>query len=253
MSDFPQTMSWASRFWAVLAKVEACCDRLVHNTHYQKIEEKCLARMMARFRGKDVLDVGCGHGKYMQMLEEKGCRVTGVDINPEQVASLCKAGQRAFTPEALPTDVRYDLILMAHVIEHMETEDLVAFMDRYLPLLKTDGKLIIVTPMPGDRFYYDFTHVRPYLPQSIRMMFGGIVTPSSIQAGHRMTLEDIYFFKDSWRLRNFRAFYPFCENRLARKGLWLCNVCLAMLHSLSGGRLGATASWLGIYGNTRCD
>jgi len=182
------------------------------------------------------------------LLRQRGYHITGVDTNAEQVAALCAQGRRVFTPDALPDGERHDYILMSHVIEHMTPDELVACMDRYLPFLKDDGRLIIITPFPGERFWHDFTHVRPYLPQSVRMAFGGIIAPSSGRTAHRMELEEIFFFKDSWRVRNCRAFYPFsATSGLIRKALWLCNVFLAFLHQVSGGRLGVTASWLGVY------
>jgi SAM-dependent methyltransferase len=226
-------------------------DSLMRKAHYQRLEELRLLKMLEDANGRSVLDIGCGHGKYMTLLASAGCLMTGVDVNAEQVAALRAQGLRVFTPDALPDGERYDYILMSHVIEHMTPDELVACMDRYLPFLKDDGRLIIITPFPGERFWHDFTHVRPYLPQSVRMAFGGIVTPSSNRAAQRMELEEIFFFKDSWRIRNCRAFYPFSSTPgFMRTALWLCNFFLAFLHQVSGGKLGATASWLGLYG--RC-
>ena len=231
------------------SRLLAAGSRLMGQAHYQRIEERLLLKILGAVNGRSVLDIGCGHGKYMALLASSGCLVTGVDVNGEQVAALCAEGWRVFTPDTLPDGECYDYILMAHVIEHMTPNELVACMDRYLPFLKHDGKLIIITPVPGERFWHDFTHVRPYLPQSVRMTFGGIVTPASGRAAYRMDLEEIYFFKDSWRARNCRAFYPSSSaSGILRIGLWLCNVFLAFLHVASRGRLGVTASWLGIYG-----
>ena len=235
-------------------RLAAAGDSLMRLAHYQRLEEKRLLKIFedaSEGGSPSVLDIGCGHGKYMRLLASADCVVSGVDVNAEQVAALCSEGRRAFTPDTLPSGERYDYILMSHIIEHMPPDELVTCMDRYLPFLKEDGKLIIITPFPGERFWHDFTHVRPYLPQSIRMLFGGIVTPSSSRAAHRMELEEVFFFKDSWRLRNCRAFYPFSSTSgLIRTALWCVNVFLAFLHQASGGSLGATASWLGIYGKS---
>ena len=231
------------------SRLLAAGDNLMRQAHYQRLEERRLLEIMQAAHGRSVLDIGCGHGKYMALLASAGCLVTGVDLNAEQVAALRAQCWRAFTPDTLPNGERYDYILMSHVIEHMTPDELVACLDRYLPFLNDDGKLIIITPLPGERFWHDFTHVRPYLPQSIRMAFGGIVAPSSNRVAQRMELEEIFFFKDSWRLRNHRAFYPSSSAPgLIRTALWLLNIFLAFLHRTSGGRLGAAASWLGIYG-----
>jgi hypothetical protein len=108
----------------------------------------------------------------------------------------------------------------------------------------------VITPLLGKRFYYDPTHVRPYYPQSLRMLTGGLDTPAAFRARTTLALEDVYFFKDSWRLREARTFYPvppFPGLGFRRAFVSGVNHCLAWLHYLSGGRLGVKASWLGSY------
>jgi SAM-dependent methyltransferase len=223
-------------------------ESLLANAHYQKLEEKRLNTLFrGRFRHKRVLDLGCGHGKYLRLLRELGCPATGVDVNPDQVADLDRQGYRVFLPEDLPGNERYDVILMAHIIEHLAPEALRDFMDRHLSLLEEDGRLIILTPLPGARFYHDCTHIRPYTPQSVWMLFGGLNTPAAWRARDSFMLEDIYFFRDGWRLREQRSYYPVPGARAAKNAVLAANVFLAALHALSRGRLGAAASWLGVY------
>ena len=166
-------------------------------------------------------------------------------MNPQQVESLRGEGYEVYLPEDLPGK-EYDILLMAHVIEHMSPEALVNFMDHYLPMLKEDGRLIILTPMPGVRFWHDFTHIRPYTPQSLGMMFGIINGPASLRISKRLVLENIRFFRDRWCTRANRHYYPL-NGSILEMIILIVNILLAGLHAISGGRLGALASWLGIY------
>lgn len=233
---------------------------LLQQAHYQNYEYKNIERLIIqRFAGKNVLDVGCGTGKYLKLFAEHGCAVTGVDLNPQQVQNLRDEGFAVYLPEDLPTGVKYDVVLMSHVIEHLAPSALIIFFEKYLAMLADDGRLLIVSPVLGERFYYDFSHIRPYYPQSVWMLLGDCVCPASYKSPMRIVLDDIYFFNDSIRLRCGwggvgRYYYPCVANHEPRwKYCLLSNVVLglniffAFLHRLSGGRLGVGASWLGIY------
>lgn len=76
--------------------------------------------------GRDVLDAGCGPGKFCQLAEQRGAaQVTGVDFAPEMI-SLAK--EKCLRTEFLCQDVSadaftresYDLVICALVLGHCE-------------------------------------------------------------------------------------------------------------------------------------
>lgn len=218
--------------------------------HYQHYEMCLLRRLFSsRYKKKNVLDVGCGNGRNIPLLQEADCRIIGVDRNEDQVNSLKERGICAFLPEKLPPDETFDVILMSHVIEHLTPETLRDFMDFYLARLRPEGKLVIATPVLGEHFYYDCTHIRPYYPQSLRMLIGGLDTPSLYRSKFLMRLEDIWFFHEPFRPRMHRAYYDvYNVSPLARSFVSYWNKAMALLHTVSNGRIGTLASWIGIYG-----
>ncbi len=223
----------------------------MHNfmkTHYQDFEEKKIREILSAYVGKRVLDYGCGQGKYLKIMKELGVDAVGIDVNPEQIADLRFLGFEVYADSTELKKQRFDCILLSHVIEHFSGDELVELFDSILPYLKKDGKIIIVTPVLGERFYYDFTHVRPYYPQSVRMLFGGITTAMSTKSRYSAELEDVFFFRDSFKLRLFQAFYPASSALpVFKKILSAVNSCFSFIHYYSGGKIGGTASWLGIY------
>lgn len=224
--------------------------RMANIVHYRDLESLRLAELFrTRFAGSSVLDVGCGKGGNFGMLRDAGCRIIGVDANPGQVEALQAQGFDVHDGSFVPDNESQDVILMAHVIEHMSPEELRPFMDRYLGALKKGGSLIILTPLAGERFWYDYTHIRPYYPQSLRMMFGGLDTAMSGKSRWKMELEDIWFFRDPFRLRMCRAFYPRASVSIWKKNsLSLINRLFNSLYMASHGHIGCLASWLGVYG-----
>ena len=106
------------------------------------------------------LDVGCGIGRGLEYLRGNG---VGVDHNPAAVARCRERGFRAYTPEefvASPdaTASRFDALLAAHVVEHLEPEAAESLLRTYLPYVRPGGRVLLITPQ--ERGYAsDPTHV----------------------------------------------------------------------------------------------
>jgi ubiquinone/menaquinone biosynthesis C-methylase UbiE len=120
--------------------------------------------LKAPFTG-DVLDLGCGDGALVNVLNEwEGVRAQGIDIGHGV----------NFETDALPyPDKKFDIILMYSVIEHVYNPG--NLLTEVTRILKPGGKLVVITsnydqtrPLVYDRgFYEDPTHVHPYNPTSI--------------------------------------------------------------------------------------
>ena len=76
--------------------------------------------------GERVLDVGCGASAYLLWMAEKGCKVTGCDINPErieQAKTILSHENLSFEVRDVTTDLPaepYDTVICSHVIEHID-------------------------------------------------------------------------------------------------------------------------------------
>lgn len=106
------------------------------------------------------LDIGCGLGRNLLHLDGHG---VGIDHNPESVAVARARGLVAFTDEAFATSEwnqpgRFDSLLLAHVVEHMRFEEALALLQRYLPLCRQDGRVILIAPQEAG-FQSDPTHI----------------------------------------------------------------------------------------------
>src|SRR4051812_21838196 len=53
--------------------------------------------------GKRILDVGCGHGRFLMPLHTAGFEVTGVDANPDTVATNRKRNLRCIGVDEFAT------------------------------------------------------------------------------------------------------------------------------------------------------
>jgi SAM-dependent methyltransferase len=220
--------------------------------HYQTLEYDRITTLMREFqRGRisalRVLDFGCGLGKFLDCFTTLGLSVTGVDTNKDYVAGARKKGYAVSTPEDFfaASHEPFDAVFLSHLIEHVSPDELVALVPRLCALLAKNGRLIVISPTLGERFYHDFSHVRPYLPQSIRHAFGATGMPISFGEAGLIELIDIYFFKDPYRTRQWRSFYISSGFKGAFTRAY--NRMLDLIWRASGGRIGVTASWLGVY------
>lgn len=220
--------------------------------HYQSSEYQCVRALVEKWSRNrtaplEVLDFGFGRGKFLDLFVTSGCRVTGVDANPEYVTEGRLKGYNCLTPEEFQAlrGRSYDIIFLSHLIEHVEPHNLVELISELCERAAPNGKMIIISPVPGERFFHDFSHVRPYLPQSIRHALGQSGSPIVYGERNVLELSDIYFFKDPWRTRYWRSFYV--KGSVLNRVTSVLNKLFDVLWRFSGGQVGTTASWLGVY------
>jgi 2-polyprenyl-3-methyl-5-hydroxy-6-metoxy-1,4-benzoquinol methylase len=94
------------------------------------------------------LDVGCGIGRGLDYLRGEG---VGIDHNRNAVRRCRQRGFTAFTPEEFRSSPfavtgRFDALLSAHVLEHLEHRDAAALLRTYVPYVRPGGRVLLITP-----------------------------------------------------------------------------------------------------------
>ncbi len=210
-------------------------------------EEVCLQRFVCRLglsTAHRILDVGCGYGRRTKGLVALGLNTLGVDLQEEIVRVNKAAGANCMTVEAFDkTSDLYDLLLMLHVIEHMDPDRLLQFMDTYLDRLKPGGHLIIAAPLLSPSFYDDFDHIRPYQPIGFNMVFNGRGEQVKYYSRHILELQDIWFRRGSLELKYKAGLYVRGHSRVPAA----INIGLAILFRASGRLIGRTTGWMALY------
>lgn len=101
--------------------------------------------------GGRLLEVGCGHGLLLDEARTRGYEVRGIELSAAAVAhARDKLGLRVdevALEAAELADERFDVIVLADVIEHLD--DPLAALDRCCELLRPEGSLVVVTPDPA--------------------------------------------------------------------------------------------------------
>ena len=115
-----------------------------------------------------IVDVGCGAGKLLYLFKNmQYTNVTGVDISPEQVKlarQVIPAVDQANVLDWLEErPSAFDLITGLDIIEHLDKNEVLRFLDGSYKALKPGGRLVLQTPNAESPWgsqhrYNDFTH-----------------------------------------------------------------------------------------------
>ena len=129
-----------------------------------------------------VLDLGCGRGEWLQVLQSEVLNAHGVDSNPLMVEACVALGLRATKQDslvylsALPA-ASIGAVTSFHLIEHLSFRTLVQLVENAFRVLKPGGLLILETPNPANvlvgshTFYLDPTHVKPIPSELLWFIF----------------------------------------------------------------------------------
>ncbi len=193
----------------------------------------------------NILDVGCGYGRYLKPLSHEFKNIVGVDMNEHIVQELKKDEYNAMSLETFEeSDTKFDTIIMSHIIEHFSPSDLLKMMNFYLSRLKTDGYLIIATPTLSEQFYYDFDHIRPYYPHSIVEVFGGDNSQVQYYGQSALKAEKVWFRRS--RIQVWKTSWMF-NSKFTKNICTGINLLFAILYRYSFSLIGKRSGWIGVF------
>ncbi len=119
-----------------------------------------------------VLDVACGRGEWLELLQERGLVSTGVDRNSAFVDGCRGAGLEVVQSDLIVhlrslADASLGAVTGFHIIEHLALGDLIQLLDETVRVLAPGGVAIFETPNPANilvsthDFYLAPTHRAP--------------------------------------------------------------------------------------------
>jgi ubiquinone/menaquinone biosynthesis C-methylase UbiE len=100
--------------------------------------------------GMLVLDVGCGTGTLLDLYQQTGCRVFGIDASPAMLeVARGKLGHRADLRLGDATRMpyasgRFDLVAIVLALHEMPAPDRSAVLDEVKRVLKNDGRILLI-------------------------------------------------------------------------------------------------------------
>ncbi len=127
---------------------------------------------------RDVLDVGCGRGEFLELLRERGVGARGLDLNREMVALCRERGLEVEEGDALGylrslPDGSLGGLIASQVVEHLQPDYLLHVLDAAYAKLRPGAHIVLETINPAcwyaffSSYIRDLTHVRPVHPETL--------------------------------------------------------------------------------------
>jgi len=113
-------------------------------------------------RGRKIIDIGCGPGKYLRFLKDKGLEVYGIDISSSTIVEGKKSGLKNIEVTNIqknppPFKQKFDYFLLMEILEHLDQPE--KAIKNILPKLKKDAIGIVTAPcfnLPQLKFLIPF-------------------------------------------------------------------------------------------------
>ncbi len=152
------------------------------------------------------LDIGCGRGEWVELLQSKGIDAYGVDLNHAMVEDGILHDVKnlevkdAFEFLASCPDNSFDLITAFHIIEHIPFEKLLVLFKELKRVASSNAVILLETPNPENllvaayTFYKDPTHLNP-LPSEVTTFMLEYFNFTNIQ------VYPLHPFPDSMRIK----------------------------------------------------
>jgi glycosyltransferase involved in cell wall biosynthesis/SAM-dependent methyltransferase len=168
--------------------------------------------LLALYEHACTIDLGCGRGEWLELLQELGFRSYGVDLDDGMLAACRELGLSAERADAIRTlemmeSESQTIVSGFHIAEHISFSQLQTLVQQALRVLKPAGLLILETPNPENivvstsEFYLDPTHRQPIPPKLLSFMteFYGfcrtkvarLQEPQPLLDGRVVTLQDV--------------------------------------------------------------
>ena len=122
----------------------------------------------------NLLEIGCGWGRGLELLTKAADHYTGIDKNTDLIAALsAEYPQSTFIAANIPplsglADNTFDFIVTFQVIEHIENDDL--FIKEAHRVLKPGGKLLLTTVNKTFSLTRNPWHVREYYADGLKTL-----------------------------------------------------------------------------------
>jgi SAM-dependent methyltransferase len=128
-----------------------------------------------------VVDVGSGRGEWLTLLRDRGIPAYGVEAHPHFVDACRTKGLTVIIGDAIShlwelPSATLDMVTAFHVVEHLDTEELLGLIAAAHHALRPGGCLLLETPNPTNLvmgacdFYADPTHRAPLPPHLLEYL-----------------------------------------------------------------------------------
>lgn len=162
-----------------------------------EVYQPFITPLLELHRPAAAIDLGCGRGEWLELLQDTGFQAHGVDMDTGMLASCVKRGLSVSLADAVThlrqlDDASQSIVSGFHLVEHVPFHVLETLVAEALRVLRPGGLLILETPNPENlvvgthSFYLDPTHQRPIPP----LLLAFVVSHVGFERMHILRLQE---------------------------------------------------------------
>jgi len=133
------------------------------------------------FTKKPIIDIGCGRGELLRVLEDNDINAVGVDINKAMISRARENGFKVVESDAYEYLRSQETgsvggVVGVHIVEHIPFPQLVKLFDECYRVTTNGGMVAFETPNPENflvgtnNFYMDPSHLHPLPPELLKFV-----------------------------------------------------------------------------------
>ncbi len=129
----------------------------------------------------EVLDIGCGRGEFLELLQAHGFQAKGIDSSPQMVARCREKGLRVAQADALDyiqqLPGKVGNVFLSQIVEHMDYKDMYCLLQAAWEKMEMQAAVVIETINPGSfyaqstAYVMDPSHVGLVSPETLSYTF----------------------------------------------------------------------------------
>jgi len=170
-------------------RYNALIDHKPHNAYYDRPNTLAL---VGDPNGKQILDAGCGPGKYAEILQSQGGTVTGIDSSEKMIYYAKERNPDKGTffvhdleaPFSMLANESFDIIVCALTLHYLK--DWNATIKEFYRVLKPNGHLVVSIEHPFFEYLY-FNSLVYFETEAVQCTWSGFGFPVEIHS-HRRSL-----------------------------------------------------------------
>jgi SAM-dependent methyltransferase len=179
-----------------------------HSAVFRAHLEEIATLLATHFAGMRLIEVGCGKGTFLELLQSRGFSVLGMDPTYEGANPAVR--KEYFTPGS---NVRGDALVLRHVLEHVQSP--VDFLQRLRTANGGAGLVYIEVPcldwIAGSEAWFDlfYEHVNYFRLSDFHRMFGTVLAARRTFGGQYLSVvADLASLRDALPAAPVFAFPP---------------------------------------------
>jgi len=192
-------------------------EQIDHKPHNAFYDRPNMLNLLGPCKGKRILDVACGPGKYAEELIGRGAKVTGFDVSAEMIKHAKERNGKSGTffvhdmeePLVDFMDNTFDALVCALAFHYMENWD--AALKEFYRVLKPNGRLVVSMEHPFYEYLY-YKSDRYFDVEPVKCVWKGFDKPVEIHSFRRpLTLCIMPFLQNGFHINEILEPLPTSE------------------------------------------